>query len=97
MDSSGVNSTHTFILNHTVEDNVSLSKYFSTAKKHFIFMERSTNTHTIGELGSDNKKAVSEHMEDGPTVIKGTNISPSGRVCGLICCDRTQKRTTTKR
>jgi hypothetical protein len=60
-------------------------------------MERSINTHKIGVLRRDNKKAVSEHVVDGLTMIKCTNLSPSGRVYGLICGDRTQKLTTTKR
>jgi hypothetical protein len=86
-----------FVLNHTSEDDALLSKYFSTAQKHFIFMERSTNTYKIGVLGSDNKKAVSEHVVDGLTVIKCTKLSSSGRVYGLICSGRTHKLTTTKR
>jgi hypothetical protein len=60
-------------------------------------MERSTNTHKISILGEDNKKAVFEHVVDSPTVIKCTNLSPSGRVYGYICNDRTQKLITTKR
>jgi hypothetical protein len=60
-------------------------------------MERSTNTHKIGVLGRDNKKAVSERVVEGPTVTKCTNPSSSGRAYGLICSDRTRNPTTTKR
>jgi len=37
-------------------------------------MERSTNTYKIGVLGTDNKKVVFEHVVDGLTVIKCTNL-----------------------
>jgi len=84
----------TFHVEPTAEYDVFLSKYFSTAKKHFIFMERSTTTYKIGVLGRDNKKAVFENVVDGLTVIKCTNLSLPGRVYGFICSDRTQKLTT---